>query len=163
MILHRKDLIQIWLRNQKLQRKAKTKKIHHHKTSITTNAKGISPDTEHRGRKRPSKTNPKDLQKQSQDGRGIGREDQFLPHKFIKRSFEGWETTTKQLLNAGTGHQAPRKAAHSVWEEIGQNIKDKKRDKRVRGRDQSWGGSREGGEVSKPVGLWGILESQRAT
>ena len=41
--------------------------------------------------------------------------------------------------------------------------------KRVRDGDPSWGGSREGGEVSKqqktlsPVGLWGGLESQRAT
>ena len=49
------------------------------------------------------------------------------------------------------------------------NIKDKKRDKRVRDGDPSWGGSREGGEVSKqqdtlsPVGLWGVLESQRPT
>ena len=55
---------------------------------------------------------------------------------------------TKQLLNTGGGHQEPRKAAHSLWKEVGQNIKNKKGDKRVRYRDQSWGGSREGGEVS---------------
>ena len=64
-------------------------------------------------------------------------------------------------------HQAPRKAAHSLQKEVGQNIQDKKRDNRIRDRDPSWGGSREGGEVSKhqetlsPVGLWGsfgILE-----
>ena len=67
------------------------------------------------------------------------------------------------------GHQATRKAAHSLWEEVGKNIKDEKRDKRVRDGDPSWGGSHEGGEVSKhqeilsPVGLWGVLESQRAT
>ena len=48
-------------------------------------------------------------------------------------------------------------------------MKDKKRDKRVRGGNPSEEGSREGGEVSKhqetllPVGLWGDLESQRAT
>ena len=42
-------------------------------------------------------------------------------------------------------------------------------DKRIRVRDPSQGGSREGGEVSKhqetlsPMGLWGVLESQRAT
>ena len=75
----------------------------------------------------------------------------------------------KQLLNAGRGHQAPRKAAHCLQKEVGQNIKDKKRDKRVRDGDLSQGGSCERGEVSKhqetlsPVGLWGVLESQRAT
>ena len=59
-------------------------------------------------------------------------------------------------------------AAHSLRKEVGQNIKDKMRDKRVRDRDPAWGGSCEG-EVSKQqetlslVGLWGILESQRAT
>ena len=38
----------------------------------------------------------------------------------------------KNLMNAGREHQEPRRAAHSLWKEIGQNIKDKKRDKRVR-------------------------------
>ena len=44
-------------------------------------------------------------------------------------------------------------------------MKDKKRDRRVRDGDPSWGGSREG-EVSKHqktlslAGLWGVLESQ---
>ena len=48
------------------------------------------------------------------------------------------------------------------------NIKDKKRDKRVRDGDPSQGGNSEG-EVSKhqetrsPAGLWGVLEFQRAT
>ena len=52
--------------------------------------------------------------------------------------------------------------------EVGQNIKDKKRDKRVRDGNLARGGSREG-EMSKPqetrspVGLWEVLESQRAT
>ena len=68
---------------------------------------------------------------QSQNGGGIGWEDHFLPHKFIKRSFEFWATFTKQLLNAGTGHQAPRKAVHSHHKEVWQNIKDKKRDKEL--------------------------------
>ena len=36
--------------------------------------------------------------------------------------------STKQLLNAGRGHQAPRKAAHCLRKEIGKNIKDKKRE-----------------------------------
>ena len=58
---------------------------------------------------------------------------------FIKRSFECWATFTKQLLNTGGGHQAPRKAAHSLRKEVGQNIKDKKRGKRVRDGDLSWG------------------------
>ena len=65
-----------------------------------------------------------------EDGRGIGWGDHFLPHKFIERSFECWANTTKQLLNTGRGHQAPRKAAHCLQKEVGQNIKDKKRDKR---------------------------------
>ena len=60
------------------------------------------------------------------DGRGIGQGDHFLPHKFIKRSFEHWASSTKQLLNTGRGHQAPRKAAHSLWKEVGQNIKETK-------------------------------------
>ena len=34
----------------------------------------------------------------------------FLPHKFIKRTFKHQVNSTKQLLNAGRGHQAPRKA-----------------------------------------------------
>ena len=54
-----------------------------------------------------------------------------------------------KLLNAGRGHQVPRKAAHSLQKEVGQNIKDKKREKRVRDSDLSWGGGHEGGEVSK--------------
>ena len=74
---------------------------------------------------------------------------------------------TKQLLNAGRGRKTPTKAAHCLRKEVGQNIKDKKRDKRVRDGNPAWGGSRE--EVSKhqetlsPAGLWGVLESQRAT
>ena len=44
------------------------------------------------------------------DGGGVGRGEHFLPHKFIKRTFKCWVNTRKQLLNAGRGHQAPRKA-----------------------------------------------------
>ena len=69
--------------------------------------------------------------KAKQDGRGIGWEDHFHHNKIIKRSFECWATSTKQLLNAGGGHQAPKKAAHSLWKEVGQNIKDKKRVKEL--------------------------------
>ena len=58
-------------------------------------------------------------------------------------------------------------SSHSLQKEIGQKIKDKKRDKRVRDKDQSQRRSREGGEVSKtketlsPAGLCGVLEFQR--
>ena len=47
-------------------------------------------------------------------------------------------------------------------------MKDKERDRRVRDGDLAWGGSCEG-EVPKQqetlsqAGLWGVLESQRAT
>ena len=46
----------------------------------------------------------------SQDGGGVGRGEHFLPHKFIKRAVKRRVNSTKQLLNAGRGHQAPRKA-----------------------------------------------------
>ena len=59
----------------------------------------------------------------------IGWGDHFLPHKFIKRTFEPRENSTKQLLNAGRGHQAPRKAAHCLQKEVGKNIKGKKETK----------------------------------
>ena len=48
---------------------------------------------------------------------------------------------TKQLLHAGRGHQAPRKAAHCLQKEVGKNIKGKKRDKRGRDRAPSQEGS----------------------
>ena len=47
----------------------------------------------------------------SQDGGGVGQGEHFLPHKFIKRAFKRRVNSTKQLLNASRGHQAPRKAA----------------------------------------------------
>ena len=51
------------------------------------------------------------LEGRSQDGgRGVGWGEHFLPHKFIKRAFKRWVNSTKQLLNACRGHQAPRKA-----------------------------------------------------
>ena len=52
---------------------------------------------------------------------------------------------TKQLLDAGRGHQAPRKAAHCLQKEVGKNIKDKKR----RGRALSQEGGLKKREVSK--------------
>ena len=45
--------------------------------------------------------------------------------------------STEQLLNAGRGHQAPRKAAHCLQKEVGKNIKDRKRDKSDREGDPS--------------------------
>ena len=47
----------------------------------------------------------------------------------------------KTHLYAGRRHQAPRKAAHSLWKEVRENIKDKKRDKRGRDGDPSQEGS----------------------
>ena len=56
----------------------------------------------------------------SQDGGGIGRGDHFLFYKFIERTTERWTKFTEQLLIASSGHQAPRKAAHCLWREVGQ-------------------------------------------
>ena len=56
-----------------------------------------------------------------------------------------------------------------VLKEVGQNMKDKKRDRRRRDGDLSPEGSLKRGEVSKhqetlsSPGLWGVLESQEAT
>ena len=74
--------------------------------------------------------------------------EEFLPHKFIKRSIERWANSTKQLLKTVRGHQASIKAAHSLLKEVGENIKDKKRDERAPDGDLSRGGSHEG-EVSR--------------
>ena len=77
--------------------------------------------------------------------------------KFHKTTSECWQRTS------GT-----QKGSPCHWKEVGQNIKDKKRDKRGRDGDPSQEGSLKR-EVSKhqetlsPLGLWGILESQRAT
>ena len=65
----------------------------------------------------------------------------FLPYKFIERTFEHWANCTKQLLIASRGHHTPRKAAHHLRKEVGQNIKDNKRDKRARDGDPSQEGS----------------------
>ena len=83
-------------------------------------------------------------------GGGIGRGDQFLPYKFIKRTLEHWANSTKQLLIASRGHQVPRKAALCLRKEVGQNIKDKKRDKRARDGDPSWEGNHNRGSFQTP-------------
>ena len=44
----------------------------------------------------------------------------------------------------------PRKAAHCLQKEVGQNIKDKKRDKRVRDRDLFQEGSPNRGSFQSP-------------
>ena len=56
----------------------------------------------------------------------------------------------KKLLIASSGHQAPRKAAHCLWREVGQNIKDKKGDKRARDGDPSREGSLNRGSFRSP-------------
>ncbi|CAM9755523.1 unnamed protein product [Rangifer tarandus platyrhynchus] len=86
----------------------------------------------------------------SQDGRGIGRGDHFLPYKFIERTIECRANSRKQLLIASRRHQAPRKAAHHLRKEVGQKIKDKKRDKRARDGDLSREGSLNRGSFQTP-------------
>ena len=49
-----------------------------------------------------------------EDGGGVGRGEHFIPHKFIKRAFKRRVNSTKQLLNAGRGHQAPREQPNSL-------------------------------------------------
>ena len=53
------------MENQKLYKQAKAKRIQHHQTSSTTNAKGTSLSGKHKWRKGPTKTNPKQLRKWS--------------------------------------------------------------------------------------------------
>ena len=86
----------------------------------------------------------------SQDGGGIGRGDHFLSYKFIERTIERWTEFTKQLLIASSGHHAPRKATHCLRREVGQNIKDKKGDKRARDGDPSQEGSLNKGSFQSP-------------
>ena len=75
---------------------------------------------------------------------------------------------TKQLLDAGRGHQAPRKAAHCLQKEVGKNIKDKKGDKRGKDGALSQEGSLKKREVStnqetlSPPSLWRALGTKRA-
>ena len=40
----------------------------------------------------------KTLEEGGKDGGGIGQEDHFLPHKFLKRTFQRRANFTKQLL-----------------------------------------------------------------
>ena len=69
---------------------------------------------------------------------------------------------------ASRGHQTPRKAAHCLRKEVGQNIKDKKRDKEL-GMETCPGEGAIIEEVSKHqetlslASLGEVFESQRAT
>ena len=60
-----------------------------------------------------------------------------LPNPGIKPWSPTWQADSLPAKPQGKLHQ----------KEVEQNIKDRKRDKRVRDRDLSWGGSCEGGEV----------------
>ena len=80
-----------------------------------------------------------DTRGRSQDGGGIGQGDHFLSYKFTERTIECWTNFTKQLLITSRGYQAPIKATHYLRREVGQNIKDKKGDKRARDGDPSRG------------------------
>ena len=51
---------------------------------------------------------------------------------------------------ASRGHQVPRKATHCLRKEVGQNIKDKKRDKRAMDGDPSQEGSLNRGSFQTP-------------
>ena len=80
----------------------------------------------------------------------------WMLNRFHKTTSEHWRRTS-----------STQKGSPFSSKEVGQNIKDKKRVKRVRNGDPPQGGSCEGGEVYKhqetlsPAGLWGSLESQR--
>ena len=90
------------------------------------------------------------FKKELKDGGGIGRGDHFFSYKFIERTIERWTKFTKQLLIPSSGHQATRKAAHCLRREVGQNIKDKKGDKRTRDGDPSREGSLNRGSFQSP-------------
>ena len=105
----------------------------------------------------------------SQDGGGVGRGEHFLPHKFIKRAFKRRVNSTKQLLNASRGHQAPRKATQLFERRYEKILKTKKRDKRGRDGVPSREGNLKKREVSKHQETFSLpnlcraLEAQRAT
>ena len=108
------------------------------------------------------------IEGRSPDGGGIGWWDHFLSYKFIERTIERWTNFTKQLLIASRVHQAPRKATHCLRREVGQNIQDKKGDKRARDGVPSQEGSLNRGSFQSPGnprtgGLGEVFKSQRAT
>ena len=58
-----KALLQIWWRNQKLSRQAKVKRLQHHQTGFTTNAKEMFLGRKCKTRKRPTENKPKIIKK----------------------------------------------------------------------------------------------------
>ena len=85
-------------------------------------------------------------------------------HLKIMRTLSKYHKTTSECRRKTPGTQKG-----SPLSLKGGRTKDKKRDKRVRDGDPFWGGSRKRGEVPKHqeilslVGLWRVLESQKAT
>ena len=79
-LLYPVNYILIQQRNQKLYRQAKAKRIQHHQTTFTTNAKGTYLGGKHKkGKNRHTKTNPK----KEKGNRNI-HIDNYLKHKWIK-------------------------------------------------------------------------------
>ena len=77
--------------------------------------------------------------------------------------------STKLLLNASKGHQAPRKAAHCLRKEVGKNVKVKREAKEVEMEICPGKGALKKREVSKHqktlslMSPWQALKPQRAT
>ena len=58
-----KDSHSVWWRNKKLSRQTKVKRIQHHQTSFTTNAKGTSLGRKYKRRKRPAENKSQTIKK----------------------------------------------------------------------------------------------------
>ena len=84
---------------------------------------------------------------EEQDG-----ETTFSPTNSLKEHLNA-EQTSQNNLTASRRHQVPRKAAHHLQKEVGQNIKDKKRNKRARDGDLSREGSHNRGSFQTPGNL----------
>ena len=83
-----------------------------------------------------------------QDGGGVRRGDQLLPHKYIKNTSTCGTTPTEHLLNTGRRPQISQKARNSPRTWVGQKKKIKNRNKRIGMGPVPWGGSCEGGIAS---------------
>ena len=81
--------------------------------------------------------------RRNRTGRSLSPPQIHGKNNWVQRNFT-------KLLIASWGHQAPRKAAHCLRKEVGQNIKDKKRDKRARDGDPSREGSLNRGSFQTP-------------
>ena len=62
-IFYPAKLVEIWWRNQKLSRQAKVKRIQHHQTCFTANAKGTSQGRKHKRRKKLTQNKLKTIKK----------------------------------------------------------------------------------------------------